>query len=194
MGKLNRVKGDLLRLAEEGNFDFIVHGCNCFRKMKSGIAGQIARKYPIVAEADSLTLTTGPLRDKLGKWTSAKVISSSGNTFTVINAYTQYTYSRDKDVFEYDAFAKFLGEFSNYLEIFCLNPYKVEVIRGGLKSGTSEWVGSDKPAYETVRVGFPKIGCGLAGGDESRIVAMLEGFALVAPERCFVTLVDYQRG
>jgi O-acetyl-ADP-ribose deacetylase (regulator of RNase III) len=38
--------GDLIRLAILGNFDVIVHGCNCFKTMGGGIAAQIKRVFP----------------------------------------------------------------------------------------------------------------------------------------------------
>ena len=37
--------GDLLKLAKNGEFDVIIHGCNCFTAMFSGIAGQIRKEY-----------------------------------------------------------------------------------------------------------------------------------------------------
>ena len=39
------VEGDLISLAEKGNFDVITHGCNCFCKMKSGIAPKISKIF-----------------------------------------------------------------------------------------------------------------------------------------------------
>ena len=41
---MNIVKGCLIELAVEGNFDVIVHGCNCFNTMGAGIAKQIKKK------------------------------------------------------------------------------------------------------------------------------------------------------
>ncbi len=35
---LNIINGDLIDLAKNGNFDVIIHGCNCFRTMGVGIA------------------------------------------------------------------------------------------------------------------------------------------------------------
>lgn len=32
------IKGDLIKLALEGEFDVIAHGCNCFCTMGAGIA------------------------------------------------------------------------------------------------------------------------------------------------------------
>jgi O-acetyl-ADP-ribose deacetylase (regulator of RNase III) len=35
------VDGDLIKLALKGEFDVIVHGCNCFCQMGAGIAPQM---------------------------------------------------------------------------------------------------------------------------------------------------------
>jgi O-acetyl-ADP-ribose deacetylase (regulator of RNase III) len=40
------IKGDLVKLALEGHFDVIVHGCNCQGVMNSGIARQIRINFP----------------------------------------------------------------------------------------------------------------------------------------------------
>lgn len=148
------MNGDLILMAEAGQIDLLVHGANCFNTMGSGIAGQLAHKYPQVVKADNETKSGD--KNKLGMFTIAAIPTTHG-FFHVINAYTQYTFSRGQDVFEYEKFSEFLSLFSNYVEklaeILCPEP---------------EW---------KINVGFPYIGCGLAGGDESRIVPMIEEFA-----------------
>ena len=94
---LNHTKGNLLDLAEAGDFDIIVQGCNCFNTMGGGIAREIAERYPMCAEIDRLTERGEYM--KLGNWTEF----DSGK-FIIINAYTQYNMSRGTDVFEYIAF------------------------------------------------------------------------------------------
>lgn len=80
---MNIIKGDLLQLADDGTFDVIIHGCNCFNTMGAGIALQIKNKYPSAYEADKNTIKGD--KDKLGNYTSAKV-----GDLTIVNAYTQY--------------------------------------------------------------------------------------------------------
>ena len=80
---MNIIKGDLLQLADDGTFDVIVHGCNCFNTMGAGIALQIKNKYPAAWEVDKNTIKGH--NDKLGTYTSAKV-----GDLTIVNAYTQY--------------------------------------------------------------------------------------------------------
>jgi O-acetyl-ADP-ribose deacetylase (regulator of RNase III) len=94
---LKHVKGNLIDLAEAGEFDIIVQGCNCFNTMGGGIAREIRERYPLCAEIDSLT-EAGEVM-KLGNWTEY-----DQGTFLIINAYTQYDMSKGTDVFEYVAF------------------------------------------------------------------------------------------
>jgi O-acetyl-ADP-ribose deacetylase (regulator of RNase III) len=97
---LKHTKGNLLDLAEAGEFDIVIQGCNCFNTMGGGIAREIRERYPLVASVDMETLR-GDYR-KLGNWTECD--AGEKNRFTVINAYTQYNMSRGTDVFEYNAF------------------------------------------------------------------------------------------
>ncbi len=97
---LKHKKGNLLDLAEAGEFDIVVQGCNCFNTMGGGIAREIRERYPVVASVDMETLK-GDYR-KLGNWTECD--AGETNRFTIINAYTQYNMSQGADVFEYIAF------------------------------------------------------------------------------------------
>jgi O-acetyl-ADP-ribose deacetylase (regulator of RNase III) len=103
---LKHVKGNLLDLAEAGEFDIVVQGCNCFNTMGGGIAREIAERYPMVADVDRYT-NKGEY-NKLGNWTSGDVVTNNDHTFRIINAYTQYNMSTGQDVFEYAAFALIL--------------------------------------------------------------------------------------
>jgi O-acetyl-ADP-ribose deacetylase (regulator of RNase III) len=104
---LKHTKGNLLDLAEAGEFDVIVQGCNCFNTMGGGIAREIRERYPLIAEVDGYTERGDYL--KLGTWTAGVVqMPTSSHDFTVINAYTQYNMSQGTDVFEYTAFALIL--------------------------------------------------------------------------------------
>lgn len=100
------VKGNLIDLAEDGHFDVIVHGCNCFNTMGKGIAKEIRQRYPQTYVADCQTIKGD--RAKLGNYTSFKT-----DTFTIVNAYCQYNYNLtggSKVLFEYDAFRKALDK------------------------------------------------------------------------------------
>lgn len=75
--------GDLILQAKNGEFDVILHGCNCHHSMNSGIAKQIKFEIP---EAYAVDVDT-PYGDinKLGTISYTK-----SHPFTVVNCYTQY--------------------------------------------------------------------------------------------------------
>lgn len=77
------ITGDLLKLALQGEFDTIIHGCNCFCSMGGGIAATIRSVFPEACQADLDTEYAAAA--KLGTYSSAV---SRG--ITIINAYTQY--------------------------------------------------------------------------------------------------------
>lgn len=162
---MKKIKGDLLALAEEGQFDIIVHGCNCFHAMGGGIAAKIAFKYPEAEQADDATVKGS--REKLGNFSHCLVSRPGKQDFTIVNAYTQYKWSGFEDVFEYEAFETFLNRLCAFLTPLA------------------------KEKERKIRVGFPKIGCGLARGDERRIISMLETFSKDASEIASVTLVEF---
>lgn len=87
---MKTIVGDLLQLAEEGQFDIIVHGCNCFHLMGAGIAGQIAKQYPQAYQADLETVKGDVC--KLGTYSGSYVKRERDETsiFRIFNMYTQY--------------------------------------------------------------------------------------------------------
>lgn len=90
---------DVISIVESGEFDVVVHGCNCFCVQGAGIAKAL-RKYPQVYEADLKTLPGAVV--KLGTWTKAKVYTEKGEVW-VVNLYSQYGYGRDKVHCDYAA-------------------------------------------------------------------------------------------
>ncbi|MGI9471747.1 MAG: macro domain-containing protein [Rubripirellula sp.] len=94
------IQGDLLKLAADGTFDVIVHGCNCHNTMGAGIAKSIKEKFPAAYEVDLLTEKGS--REKLGTLTSA-VVDCNGHSLTIVNAYTQYNWSGEGRNADYDA-------------------------------------------------------------------------------------------
>lgn len=160
---LKHEKGNVLDMAERGQFSVVLHGCNCFNTMGGGIAREIAQRYPTLQEADNTT-KPGDIR-KLGNWTSRVVASPlsepmSTRLFSIYNCYTQYNMSNGEDVFEYDAFGIILRKLS------VLHPRE--------------------------HYGLPYIGMGLARGNKEIIVQMIQAFAdTVTPKGGSVTLVEF---
>ena len=126
---MNVVNGDLLDMAENGDFDIVIHGCNCFSKMGKGIALSIKNKWPSVYLADS----DYPLMpsDRLGNYSLAHVSSE----LILINAYTQYTWRGKRGTVNAD----------------------YDAIRSCFRR--------IKHGFSGMRIAYPLIGAGLAGGD-----------------------------
>lgn len=124
------VKGDLLQMGKDNEFDIIVQGCNCHNVMGAGIAAQIKKQFPDAYLADQETLAGD--RNKLGRYT----IGMSGR-LVIINAYTQYnTATRPgQDVFEYDAFEQVLSNLANR---FGKYRFGLPMIGMGLAGGNPE--------------------------------------------------------
>lgn len=165
---LIRTKGNLIDMAENGEFDVIVHGCNCYNTMGSGIAKEIKNRYPDAYLADTSYTNMSPCPiSKLGTYSMAVVEGDiDANNFLIINAYTQIHYlPRGVDHFEYSSFYVILQKLA-----------EANRIRGGES-----------------KFGFPYIGMGFAGGDKDRIISMLEDFAKeVTADGGSVTLVEYE--
>lgn len=132
------VEGNLITLAEDGIFNVIIHGCNCFHTMGAGIAKEIKDRYPEAYVIDTNTTKYGD-PEKLGDYSWIRTTCErTENSFIIINAYTQFRPGRNVD---YDA------------------------IRSVFRSVHENFLYSSK-------IGFPKIGCGIAGGNW-RIVSQI---------------------
>lgn len=145
-------KGNLIEMAINGDFDLIVHGCNCFGTMGAGVAKGIKAAFPQAFEADLATERGS--KDKLGTCSFAE-IPNEGAALIVVNAYTQFDWRGSGVKVDYEA------------------------VRSCMR-----WI---KARYSGKRIGLPKIGAGLAGGDWKEIASIIE--EELAGED--ITLVEY---
>lgn len=95
---MKEIKGDLVQMAIDEEFDVIAHGCNCFCNMGAGIAKTIKQHFPNAARVDKDTQYG--LKKKLGSCSIAR-----HKKLWIVNAYTQYRYGRGVNV-DYDAIRK----------------------------------------------------------------------------------------
>ena len=140
---MKTVKGNLISMAFDGEFDIVIHGANCMKRMASGIAREISERCPAAVEADNKTRPGD--RDKLGGYTQAMIYRDKSGPawFHIVNAYTQFNYGTDTRKVSYGA---------------------VRAVFHKLGNDISE--SSGRPLGDTrFRIAYPKIGCGLAGGD-----------------------------
>ena len=98
--QMQTVQGDLLSLAASGDFDVIVHGCNCQHSMGAGIAKSVRERFPAAYDADLATEKGS--RAKLGSFSSATV-DCDGHVLTIVNAYTQFHWRGRGVKADYDA-------------------------------------------------------------------------------------------
>jgi len=177
MGKYKEVKGDLITLALNGEFDVITHGVNCFCNMGAGIAPKLAKafncdEYPLERQENTgfynklgqidfglhLTDSTSELEHlKSGSnlygdnlewaWQSIHDNEDKLKILFVVNSYTQYYYGTKNLK---------IGEIPlDYIALtLCLR--KINSIFNG-KS-----------------IGIPLIGCGLAKGDENIVLQIIK--------------------
>jgi O-acetyl-ADP-ribose deacetylase (regulator of RNase III) len=142
---MKEVTGNILRLAGQGEFDLIVHGCNCEGIMGAGLAKQISEEYPAAKDADQNSSGITP-DQKLGGVVGVTVYSNENPAvvFTILNGYTQRNArgARGEVLVDYDA------------------------VRSVFRT-----VGNNYPNY---RIAYPKIGAGKAHGDWDTIKAIID--------------------
>lgn len=122
---LKYIKGDLIERALEGKYDLIVHGCNCFNNMGSGIAVPIKHNFPDAYLADRSTQYGA--KEKLGKFT----IGRHKDMF-IINAYSQFEYGGGGRNADYDAIREV---FSTLNLMFRKRKVGIPLIGAGLAGG-----------------------------------------------------------
>lgn len=138
------INGDLIKLAKEGAFDVITHGCNCMSTMGAGIAPQMAKAFGVDQYPLESFTRKGDI-NKLGQieW----FVERDGAIPFVVNSYTQYNYGANHK----DGTAK---------------PIDYEALTMCMRKINHTFKGK--------HIGLPKIGAGLAGGDWNRIKTIIQ--------------------
>ena len=133
-------EGCLIKALKDGEVRAIGHQANCFHTMNSGVAKAIRLAFPGAYEAD-VTQTVKGDRRKMGGSSVYQAHHSEldGPEFGLIyNLYGQYNYGYDsKGYTDYEALASAMIS-----------------MRDDLLTGNA-----------LTKIGFPKIGAGLGGGD-----------------------------
>lgn len=152
--------GDLIKLAKEGEFDVITHGCNCFCTMGAGIAVPMKEAF----FCDAFKMEDEKYKGDINKLGTIdyECITDNGDYLristpndlyvedilvTVVNSYTQYHYGR------------------NHLD-GVNTPVDYDAIRLCMRKINHIFKGK--------KIGLPLIGAGLAGGKWSVIEAIIE--------------------
>ena len=168
----NEINGDLIKLALEGKFDVITHGCNCFCTMGAGIAPQMAKAFG----CDKFGMESYKSIEKLGCIDHERIVIGENNNWglsqaknsldepelVVINSYTQYHYGK------------------NHIDGVS-TPVDYEAITLCMRKINH--------IYKGKHIGLPKIGAGLAGGNWVRIKQIIQSEL----KDCDVTVVIYNK-
>ena len=169
------VTGNLITLAQNGHFDVITHGCNCFCTMGAGLAPQMAKafgcdKFKMEGdeyEGDVNKLGTIDWQELMVSTVSyhpkdykGVVTQELKHNLIVVNSYSQYGFGR------------------NHKE-GSVAPLDYEALCLCLRKMNKLWKGK--------RIGLPQIGCHLAGGDWNIVKEMIQDELV----DCDVTVVIY---
>ena len=141
--------GDLIEALKTGEVNAIGHQANCFCTMNSGVAKAIKLNFKDAWDADQETEKGD--RTKLGDSSVGAHYREDRDVGLIYNLYGQYNYGYDAAGYtDYDSLEKALIS-----------------MRDDLLSATHIM-----PEY--LKVGFPKIGAGLGGGDWDTIEAIIK--------------------
>lgn len=172
---IKEVEGDLIELARKWEFDVIGHGCNCFCNMGSGIAVPMKNtfgcdKFPLEApqyKGDKSKLGKIDYQEFEVSQMSIYPVNYKGfstqelrNSLFVVNCYTQYFYGKGK------------GGGA---------PIDYDALRSCMREINFFFPGK--------RIGLPKIGAGLAGGDWDKI----KGIIQEELKDCQVTVIIFNK-
>lgn len=176
--KYEEIEGDLIKLAKEGRFDVICHGCNCFCVMGSGLAPQMAKafgahKFPMEEEGLAGSINKLGCIDHETVWinkktqvvlTDIQMVPHEAKDYyqlEVVNCYSQFGFGRNHKEgsvapLDYEALALCLRKMNH--------------------------------TFEGEHIGLPQIGCHLAGGDWNVVKKMIQDEFT----KCDVTVVFYK--
>ena len=146
--KYQEIYGDLIELAKSGEFDAIIHGCNCFSNMGAGIAKQIKSSFK---DIDKVDINAVPGNISYKYYFDSDCI--------VYNAYTQIYPGKPNN--------KKLKWFSQKNKIFKDNE---EARYEYMRQAFSKIAETSHNLY----IGLPLIGCGLAGLNWDKVKSIIQ--------------------
>lgn len=152
------IKGNLIDIAKEGCFDVIAHGCNCFCAQHSGIAFQMVKEF----NTDDYRVYK--LEDKS--------LTGDINKLGQIEAGRCSVAYKSKEIDVVNCYTQYLmGTDKRHLDYDALRLCMRKL----------------NHYYKGKKIGLPKIGCGLAGGDWSIVKEIIETELI----NCKVTVVEF---
>jgi O-acetyl-ADP-ribose deacetylase (regulator of RNase III) len=194
------IDGDLIKLAQRGNFNVIAHGCNCFCQMGSGIAPQMAEAFGCDEFEMERTERSEYDEDTEENYSIPTYHKGDINKLGNIDFEYQYLWFDHPMVKEpgvaIPMSSKSLGQ-ENVKDLIVVNAYTQ------YKYGRNHADGDKSPVdyaaiemcmkkinhlFKGKHIGLPKIGAGLAGGDWDRIEKIIN----TELKDCEITIVNYK--
>ena len=192
------VDGDLIKLALQGQFDVVAHGCNCFCTMGAGIAPQMAKAFG--CDDFKMEMLTYTECDEDGnEWEEETGNRGDINKLGTIDyeqLYIWFKHPMSKDGSPVAMGHRSVGQ-PDTQPIIVVNAYTQ------YRYGRNHADGVDTPfdyeaftmcmrkmnhIFKGSHIGLPMIGAGLAGGDWNRISEIIERELA----NCRVTVVKYK--
>lgn len=153
--KIRYTTGDLVRSSEL----YMAHGCNAQGRMGKGIAKQVHEDYPEAYEVYRAAFLEGNMH--VGEIIPVACKHPEFGDKTIINAITQDTYWKPGEPQRQFVSYEGVRNCVNLMDQLAMTTQRDPEIAAML-NGPVE------------RIGFPKIGCGLAGGDWEIVAKIIE--------------------
>lgn len=160
------IKGDLIKLAKEGRFDVIAHGCNCVGVMGAGIAKQMADVF----RANSFPKEKIRNINKLGTIDYQPVGCYKYNS--------SENYNGEIKLVEYSRICILVNAYTQYLPGANLDYEALQLCLRKINHN-----------FKDKHIGLPKIGCGIAGGKWSKVSKYIQAELT----DCKITIVQYEK-
>lgn len=177
---VNIIKGNLIDLALQGEFDVIAHGCNCFCKQESGIAKLMNH-----------TFGTGDEEFGNDNLESSEFEGDKNKLGQIDSESRDFYYNKDGDVLDLDKEVIVVNMYTQYMYGVnhvdgAIDPYDENAIIMCLKKLNR--------IFKGLHIGLPYIGCGLASLPEYRDSRKIdfEKNCKTFLNDCKVTIVEYE--
>lgn len=181
------IKGDLIKLALEGEFDIIGHGCNCFCIQGAGIAFQMANVFH-TSNYIYYSRESTNYRGNLGKLGNiqkqsgvTRITSNEANHKTSLCSIFKHKLPMDSSLY-IDVY----NMYTQYKPGKNLNYSALELCLMKLQYAAKQ---TENEIGKAVKIGLPWIGCGIAGGDKDRVKEIMESIMTDVN----LTVVEYDK-
>lgn len=196
MERYQEIEGDLIKLALLGQFDVIAHGCNCFCRMKRGIAPQMVAafgcdKFPLeITEYQEYEDSTDYSYDRM--YTVKTTNEGDINKLGQIDYEKLYIWEKHPSTGLPRAMHhKTVGQegVKDVIVVNCYTQYHWNSKEPQLNyEALVLCFKKMNHIFKGKHIGLPQLGCGLAGGDWKLVRILIQKYL----KDCQVTVVIYK--